>query len=78
METPGFIRGVLLYAFQFFFLFNKSISQKIRKTYSMQIVEIERLKIISKNKPIHKYIVKSISRYLRAMSSFVSKMILCF
>ena len=34
---------------------------------------IEKLKIISENKPIYKYIVKSISLYLRAMSSFVSK-----
>ena len=48
----------------------------LRKTYSIQI--IERLKVISKNKPIYKYILKSISLYLRAMSSFVSKLILCF
>ena len=41
------------------------------KTYSIQI--IERLKIISENKAIYKYIVKSISLYPRGTSSFVSK-----
>ena len=51
-------------------------SLKSHKTYCIQI--IERSKIISKNKPVYKNILKSISLYLRAMSTFVSELILCF
>ena len=45
------------------------VSLKIHKTYCIQI--IERSKIISKNKPVYKNMPKSISLYLRAMSTFV-------
>ena len=45
------------------------VSLKIHKTYCIQI--IERSKIISKNKPVYKNIPKSISLYLRAISTFV-------
>ena len=34
---------------------------------------IERIKIISKNNPVHKNILKSIGLYIRAMSTFVSE-----
>ena len=51
--------------------------QKVRKSYSLQITE--RLKIISKISLFTiTLILKSITLYLRAMSSFVSKLIIYF
>ena len=44
--------------------------------YYIQI--IERPKIIFKNKPIYKNILKSVSLYIRAMSTLVSELVLCF
>ena len=68
LYSPKIKRHILSYI--------SSWESKIHNTYCIQI--IERSKIISKNNPIYKNILKSIGLYIRAMSTFVSEYMLCF